>query len=167
MKKECWILPRPRPDHYKGGFPLHFEKKLLSYLGLSTEHLILHPFGGMAEYGIRVDIKPDVKPDIIADAHNLPFRDNIFDLVLCDPPYSDEYSKKLYGTGSIRYGEYSKEAARVCRFGGFLAIYHKVWKPKPSNDLSYFAVIVVLVRFNHAPRVVSIFQKQPKLTDFG
>ena len=50
---ETWVLPRPRKVRYKGGFPLHFEKKLWRLLGEPVS--VLHPFGGKAEIGVRVD----------------------------------------------------------------------------------------------------------------
>lgn len=96
----AWVLPRPSKSKYIGSFPLHFETKLLRELDIDRQakYTILHPFGGKAEFGMRVDIKTEVSPDIIADAHNLPFKDCIFDLVILDPPYSEEYSRRLYGT---------------------------------------------------------------------
>jgi hypothetical protein len=38
--------------------------------------------------GVRVDLNPEVKPDVIADAAKLPFADESFDTVFCDPPYN-------------------------------------------------------------------------------
>ena len=97
----AWVLPRPRRDDYKGSWPLHFEIKLLRLLGIDPKaHKILHPFGGKAEYGVRVDQNPEVNPDYLGDAHNLDmFQDNTFDIVICDPPYNDDLSKSLYGAG--------------------------------------------------------------------
>ena len=36
---------------------------------------------------LRMDIRREVKPDIVASATHLPFRDNIFDSIYCDPPH--------------------------------------------------------------------------------
>ncbi len=97
--------------------PLHFEIKLLRHLEIDpNKHKILQPFGGMGQYGIRCDLRnthplaekfgKNVKwkpPDFICDAQKLPFEDNTFDLVFCDPPYSAEEGQKLYGTSPIKY----------------------------------------------------------------
>lgn len=157
---ETWVLPRPRKNKYKGGFPLHFEKRLIRKLGMDELHKfkILHPFGGMAEYGVRCDLNQDVKPDRIADAHNLPFKDNSFELVIVDPPYDAEQSKKLYGTPKPEYKRYIAEAVRVCKVGGYVAMYHWVWTPRPEGTKCH-ARIVVLTRVWHRPRVCFIYQK--------
>ncbi len=163
-----WILPRPRKNKYKGGFPLHFEMKLIKeLLGEHPKNLeknkILHPFGGMAEWGLRVDIKPDVKPDILGDAHNLSIvQDNSFDLVILDPPYSNELSKELYNTGKIKYKDFIKEAVRVCKPDGFIASYHIVITPRPDNT-KYYKRIFIGTRVWHKPRVCCIFRKENPL----
>lgn len=128
----AWVLPRPNKSGYIGSFPLHFEKKLLKELNLDpTKDKILHPFGGMVEYGIRCDIITEVEPDYICDAHSLPFDDNTFDCVILDPPYSDEYSKRLYGTDFIKlkWKTYTAEAVRVCKEGGYVVMYHYIATP--------------------------------------
>lgn len=154
-----WVLPRPRKEKFKGGFPLHFEKKLWKLLGEPKK--VLHPFGGRAEIGERVDIDPTNEPDYVGDAHNLGFiKDNTYDLVILDPPYDDEQSKKLYGTGKLKYGQYIKEAIRVCKPGGYIAMYHWVMTPRPEGT-SYSKRIVILTRTWHRPRVCMVFKKDP------
>lgn len=154
---ETWWLPRPRKNKYPGGFPLHFEKKLWKELGEPEK--VLHPFGGMAEIGKRVDIKSEVYPDYIGDAHNLCFiQDNEFDCVILDPPYNDELSKKIYGTKKIKYYTYIKEAVRVTKPEGYICMYHWLLTPKPKGT-SYYKIIVILTRIWHRPRICSIYQK--------
>jgi len=125
-----WTLPRPPASKYKGGFPLHFEQNLVQLLGYPER--ILHPFGGMAEIGVRVDLNPAVEPDVVADAHGLPFEDEAFDLVVLAPPYSDEEARELYDTPPLRPGVYTAEAVRVLREGGWLVAYSDRMEARPS-----------------------------------
>lgn len=67
--KELWYLPRPNGTKYRGSFPLHFEKRLFQTYKPKS---ILQPFGGKAEYGVRMDINPEIEPDVVGDAHNIP-----------------------------------------------------------------------------------------------
>jgi len=152
----CWVLPRPRKPYNKGGFPLHFEKKLIRFL--NNPKLILHPFGGYAEYGIRIDLLREVKPDIIADAHNMPIRDNLFDCVILDPPYSNKYSKELYNTPSIHFRKYMKEAIRVTKTNGYIVFYHFYEAPN-IKGLKKYARIAIFHRIWHKLRAVTIFKK--------
>ena len=49
----------------------------------------LHVCCGYSPLGdIRVDFDPLTKPDMVCDASALPFPDNSFESVLCDPPYN-------------------------------------------------------------------------------
>jgi hypothetical protein len=158
IKTICWVLPRPSKSKYRGSFPLHFEKKLWRELGEPKK--VLHPFGGKAEIGDRVDINPDVNPTWVGDAHDMNWiKDNAYDLVILDPPYDDDKSNKLYGTGKLFYKKYITEAVRVCKKGGFIAMYHWVMTPRP-NRTKYFERVVILTRVWHRPRVCCIFQKE-------
>lgn len=52
----------------------------------------LHVCCGLSPLGdVRVDADPNNKPDVICDAADLPFPDQSFDSVLCDPPYNGEF----------------------------------------------------------------------------
>jgi hypothetical protein len=155
---ETWVLPRPRPDYYPGGFPLHFEKKLWKSLG--SPEKVLHPFGGLAEIGDFVDVNETTAPTWVGDAHNMHWiEDNSYDLVILDPPYNDEMAEVLYGTNPLRYKEYVSEAVRVCKPGGYISIYHWVMTPRPDKT-KLVKRIIVLTRVWHRPRVCMIYQKE-------
>jgi len=162
--KELWYLPRPRKiNKFRGGFPLHFEKRLFETY---KPKLILQPFGGMAEHGIKMDIlhNSEIVPDVIADAHNLPFVDGCFDFVLLDPPYSDEESSRIFKTSKINLKQCVKEAVRVASLGGYIALYH-IKMPARPRYTRYDRIICILTRVNHSARICVIFQKINTLFD--
>lgn len=161
-----WTLPRPPRSRHRGGFPLYFEENLLQLLGYPNR--ILHPFGGRAEYGVRVDLDPSVHPDIVGDAHDLPFPDSQFDLVVLDPPYSDQEAGDLYGTTvPLSPTRYVQEAVRVLAPGGWLAIYSDREPPRPAR--CNFAIrIVIVLRPHHRARICGVFQKRkPGMPHYG
>ncbi len=160
----AWVLPRPSKSKYVGGFPLHFEIKLYRELGIDVEtDKILHPFGGKAEYGTRIDLNSDTEPDYIGDAHNLNmFEDETFDIVVLDPPYNQDYSERLYNTGHVKlkYKTYTAEAVRVCKTDGYVVMYH--WNVTPAiKDTVLFKRIFLSTRINHKLRCVHIHRKDP------
>ena len=161
-KNLAWVLPRPKPDHYKGGMPLHCERWLVELardLLDEPEIDLLTLFAGASLYGLRVDLKAEVNPDIIADAHNLPITKQ-FDCIIADPPYSDDEAKELYGTGKLSYKKWAAECDRLLKPGGLLVIYHKYMMPNPNPE-RYRVVKRVFIgtRTYHLPRVVIYFRK--------
>jgi len=168
-KNIAWYLPRPRRDRYKGGMPLHCEEWLLllakEIIGKSVSNdEVLQPFAGLCQYGVKLDIRRDVQPDIVGDAHNLPFKDESFWIVLCDPPYSNEEARKLYGTPPLQFYRWTKECIRVLKAGGVLILYHKLILPNPdSSQLKLVKRVFIGHRVWHAPRVALFFVKKPNL----
>lgn len=167
-KNIAWFLPRPKPDRYKGGMPLYAEEWLLDLardiLG-KKDVKILNLFCGMNKQGLRIDINPNVNPDWVSDAHDfvepLNLSDNYFDVILADPPYSDEESKELYGTGKLNYTKWTSQCDKVLRSGGLLIVYHKYVMPNPNPD-KYEVVKRVFIgnRTYHLPRVAIYFKKK-------
>jgi hypothetical protein len=154
FKAICWHLPRPSCK-YQGSYPLHFETKFKKFIGLSD---YLHLFSGNAKTGFKVDIKIENKPDLVADCHMLPFRDNIFDGVLADPPYSNDYAERLYKTPKLKPNKWIDEAVRVCKDGGIIGLYHIYWTKRP-NLCSYLGIITIVTRVYHNARILTIFKK--------
>jgi len=157
IPSEVWVLPRPRKDKYVGGFPLHFEKKLHRLLGEPKK--VLHPFGGLAEIGDTVDQNKTTSPTWVGDAHDLNWiEDNTYDLTILDPPYSDEESEWLYGTGPLKWGKYTAEAVRVTKVGGHVAVYLNRQPARPVGT-KLIHRIVILTRTWHSARICYIFEK--------
>lgn len=157
---EAWVLPRPRRDCYVGSFPLHFEQRLWRLLGKPEK--VLHPFGGLAEIGDTVDLNATTSPTWVGDAHDLHWIPNdSYDLVLLDPPYSDEEASWLYGTPKLRPGRFKAEALRVCKPGGFVALYHKRQPTSPGkqHEVQLVHRIVVLTRAGHTARICFVYRK--------
>lgn len=153
------MLPRPRPDCYVGSFPLHFEQKLWRLLGKPER--VLHPFGGLAQIGDSVDLNATTTPTWVGDAHNMDWiADGTYDLVILDPPYSDDESEWLYGTPKLKPGRFTAEAVRVARVGGHVAVYHKQ-QPRRPPGTKLVHRIVVLTRTGHAARICFVFEKLP------
>jgi len=166
QKNIAWFLPRPKLDRYKGGMPRYAEEWLLNLardvLG-KQDIKILSLFCGMAIQGIRVDIKPEVKPDFLCDAHEV---SNVlikhkFDVIIADPPYSNEESMELYGTGKINYKRWTSECEKLLVEGGLLIVYHKYVMPNPDPDKFVVAKRVFIGnRTYHLPRVAIYFKKK-------
>jgi hypothetical protein len=163
-KNLAWFLPRPRKPYYKGGMPLYCEEWLLDLAKeiLGNKHpTILNLFCGMNRYGLRVDIKEDVIPDIIADAHRLSEKlTTSFDIILADPPYSNEESKQLYNTPKLNYKKWTAECEKLLNPGGVLIVYHKYIMPNPNpNKFKVVKRVFIGNRTYHLLRSAIFFLK--------
>jgi len=162
-KNVAWFLPRPKKDRYKGGMPLYAEEWILDLardIILKPNADVLNLFCGMNKQGYRVDLNPDVKPDMLCDAHALTCCVKAkFDIILADPPYSDQEAKEIYGTPKLNYMKWTAEATKLLRKGGLLIVYHKYVMPNPDPTV-YKVIKRVFIgnRVYHLPRVVVYFQ---------
>jgi len=164
-KNLAWFLPRPKPDRYKGGMPLYGEEWILDLARDILENpdaKILNLFCGMNKQGLRVDIKEEVNPDVLCDAHELSQHVNdTFDIILADPPYSNEEAEELYGTPKLNYKTWTAEADKLLKSGGLLIVYHKYVMPNPNPE-KYFVEKRVFIgtRTYHLPRTAIYFRKK-------
>lgn len=86
---------RPRKKHgaRQNGwsFPPAVRELLLQETAGTT---VLHPFGGRADFGVRMDIDASTQPDVIGDAYFPPFARDSFDNVILNPPYRDLHQQE-------------------------------------------------------------------------
>jgi len=170
QKNLAWVLPRPKLDKYPGGMPLHCEAWLIALakdlLG-KQDIKLLNVFCGMNQQGLRVDIKPEVNPDVVCDAHCLHEKiSETFDVILADPPYSNQEAAERYGTPKLCYKTWANECIALLNPGGLLIVYHKVLMPNPNPTLLLVEKRVFIgSRINHPPRVAIYFRKKETQRD--
>ncbi len=101
-----------------------------------------------------------MQPTVIADVRSLPFANESFDWIMADPPYSEEYARNLYGTGTVypTPGSILSEATRVLRNGGRIGILH-FQVPMSRKPLSLVQVYGVTTGAGYAIRAWSVFEK--------
>lgn len=91
--------------------------------------------------------KFEVKPDVVADFRNMPFHDNVFGLVVFDPPHlihagNNSWLAKKYGVLPENWKPYLKagfdECMRVLKPGGILVFKWNEEQIKMSRVLEAF-----------------------------
>jgi len=80
----CCVRERRRSYNNGWTFPKTVERHLRA---LTAGQSVLQLFGGLAQWGMRLDIDPATRPTVIGDAWLPPFRRDAFDVVILDPPY--------------------------------------------------------------------------------
>jgi hypothetical protein len=109
-----------------GGYPIGFLERASRILGISDPTAVLHVCSGSVRTGLTVDVRETRRPRVVADGVWLPFRDDAFQWVLADPPYSQEYAANLYGTAEHYPSPHvlAMECLRVLKPGGRLGFMH-------------------------------------------
>lgn len=175
-KNIALFLPRPKPDHYRGGMPLGCEEALIRtaieifdqdpVIGLQPK--ILNLFCGMNKFGVRVDLNPKVNPDYLLDVHTcskpLLKTEGKFDIIIADPPYSNDEAWELYGSYGVElpeldYKVWTWECEKLLNPNGLLIVYHKYIMPNPNwARFNVVKRVFIGTRTYHVPRVAIYFQ---------
>lgn len=131
----------PRTNGYAGGFPVGFLKWVQNN-GWKGENRCYLCAGKVDDpESIRVDLNPETNPTHLEDARKTSLKDESFDWIMIDPPYSKELSKKLYGLEKYysSINQFAKEAERLCKPNGLiLTLSYEV--PKRIKNCDFIAV---------------------------
>ena len=143
-----------------GGYPYRFLKHAYDTLGVTDPDKVLHLCSGSMLRGIRVDIRPETNPTVVADARKTPFADGSFRWIMCDPPYSEEYAKNLYGTEANypKPGELLREATRLLEPGGRVGLLH-FQVPMFRKPLRLVGVWGITTGLGYNIRAWSVFER--------
>jgi hypothetical protein len=142
-----------------GEFPPNFLKRALALFPGAQE--VLHcPSGTVVGPGTTIDrVRDKVRcPQIVADAAALPIQSGTIDLVLSDPPYSDEDSK-IYDCPPFPQKRFMSEARRVLRRGGYLGVLHLYLPPYRKSEWKLVGIICIITAPSRSPRIFSIFKR--------
>jgi hypothetical protein len=156
---------------YYGSYPPRYLDRVLSMFPDYLATRILHLFSGSLDEktkGIRADIKDKIVlkngrvivPSIVVDAEKLTdsFLSDSFELIIADPPYSEEDAKR-YGTCLVNRNKALKECYQLLVPGGFLCWLDQVKPMYRKAELSLIGTIGVDRSTNHRVRMLYIWQK--------
>jgi len=155
-----WVLGNDyRGSGYYGAYPPNYLKRVMAMF--PDAQRVLHLFSGSLPAGpyTRFDSRPD-GADVVGDAHNLSqhFKPGQFDLILADPPYTDEDAVR-YGTPMIQRNKVLRECVTILEPGGFIVWLDQVL-PMFRKDALYLCGAIGIVRStNHRFRVAAFFRK--------
>lgn len=147
------------PEPIYGQYPRGLIKKILPWLRCERRE-ILHVCSGALKKGegIRVDIRKAARPDFIADGRHLPFKDGEHAAVMIDPPYNKEYAMSLFGVEYPLPSHLLREAARVVRPGGRIALVHYI-TAKPVAGTRFVKAFGLSTGFDMPMRAVTIYER--------
>lgn len=164
-----WVLGQnyQADTNLYGAYPPNYLERIMAlFPDIDEASKILHLFSGTLPPGIgtRLDIKIQDplaifnQPDVLANAEYMPFRDNIFDIVIADPPYGERDAIK-YGTKLPNKRTVFEEVCRTLKPGG-----HLVWldtrHPMYRKDTWHLWGLIGVVRStNHAYRFATLWSK--------
>jgi len=143
-----------------GQYPQGFLSRALALFPGVAENRILHvPSGTLLGPGVTVDaVRDEVRcPQIVSDCASLPFEESSFDLVLSDPPYSPEDSRK-YGCAPWPMKKFMVEASRVLSPGGVLGVLDTKYPSHRRQDWKLEGLVCVVTGFLRATRIFSLFR---------
>lgn len=147
-----------------GQYPPTFLKRALALFPKARN--VLHaPSGSLADLPdghVTLDIyRDDVrKPIVLGGCGNMPFGDASFDLVLSDPPYSEEDSR-LYGCAKFPEKAFMSECHRVLKPGGHLGFLAYHYPPYRRKEWALRGLFAVVTGFSRRTRVFSVFERLP------
>jgi hypothetical protein len=145
---------------YYGGYPATYLRRVNALF--PDKQRVLHLFSGHVDQdqmpGDTVDINAELNPTFVDDAQTLlsvPLE--TYDLVMADPPYSEDDAQR-YGTTMVKRNTVMKALTRLAPDT------HIVWLdqvlPMFRKDVfSIEAVIGMVKSTNHRFRVITIFKR--------
>lgn len=144
-----------------GQYPPTFIDRALSLFPGADPKRVMHcPSGSLpGNFGVTVDLVRDgIRiPQVVANAAELPFADSSFDLILSDPPYSDEHSKR-YGTPPYPIKKSFAEFRRVLAPGGWIGLLHFRYPTFRRADWKMRAMIGVCTGSNRNARLFVVWR---------
>jgi len=113
----------------------------------------LHLCCGLTNFPFAVNIDIDVKSkaDIIADMFHLPLRSNIFDTIICDPPYRLAIHKRSDWVYEMKRVIRNRPGNRILLKTDFIPFFGKEWKLKELEIYTgkrWWVPISLLLHYN-------------------
>lgn len=147
---------------YYGQFPSTFVKRVTTAFPPASVRF-LHLCCGRCHIdgAVNVDMMPLPEVDIVGNAEGpLPLGDKTFDVVLIDPPYSEEDSKKYGVPRLVKAGKVMKEAGRLLDDGGWLLWLDEKYPSYRRKEWALTGLIGIVTGFERRSRILSMFRRR-------
>lgn len=156
-----WVLGQNyRGSGYYGSYPPNYIRRVLSMFPDAEK--ILHLFSGSLPKGnyTRFELNETLEAEMHGDAQKLStfFEPNTFDLILADPPYSEEDANK-YGQPLINRNIVLKECEKVLISNGYIIWLDQVLPMFRKDSLFLCGLFGIVRSTNHRFRVSCWFKK--------
>jgi len=172
-RREIWSLGPPQRAGYPGAFPRGLITRLRNRNWWGDRRAWLFSGSFKDGGGITVDLKRGLDPTVVCNCEQLPFRDEFFDFVMLDPPYSKEEASNLYSLPYCNMVKVMNEAARICASGGLVLLLHRMipWHhPEETPHKKRLKIVAVIGVFTIAGytnmRALSVWRKQDTLVPY-
>lgn len=162
----AWYNTTKGRKYFYGAYPpSYLDRIMLLFPDFSRYGRILHLFSGVVvgdgRRVITFDINPKLKPNVVGDAVFLSryFKEEVFDIILADPPYSGNFEK--YGVKPFSKKKVLAECSKVIKPKGFLVwldTHMPQWKK--DDGWVYRGNIGLAQSTNHAYRAVLFLEKR-------
>jgi hypothetical protein len=159
MDFTTWLCGPPKRTGQYQQYPGRFVYNLRKTYPELLEPTVLHMFSGASDLGVTTDLRAETGADIVAPFDQIPREDATFTGVLADPPYADHWQGQWHGN-LPKPKHILKEAARLTRVGGKIAILHIIIIPAYRElGVERIALHPILTGPNNAIRVLNVFRK--------
>lgn len=134
-----------------------FNKDLKKWFMKRKKGLTLHLCCGLTKFedAINVDIDRNSVADVIADMFHLPFKDNAFDTIICDPPYKLAIHRKPFFVKELRRVASKKHGSKILLKLDFIPFLGPEWILKEIilySGKRYWAPISLLLHYEFMMR---------------
>lgn len=111
-----------------------------------------------------VDINPEFKPDLVVDGQTLEgIKDNTFSRWRCDPPYTGNTAKNMYGTEPPKLGKLLVAGARVVKPGSLMFLLCSQQYQNCPASVKRIGFVYISVVPNNETRILNIYVKLPEV----
>lgn len=144
---------------YYGQYPLTFVKRILA---MFPDSKILHLCCGRCRIdgAVNVDFHDLPEADVVANVENLPLnlKNNYFDVVLIDPPYSEQDADRYKVPRLVNARKVMVESKKALKKGGYLLWLDEKYPSFKKAEWELVGLIGVITGVERRSRVLSIFK---------
>ena len=109
---------------------------------------------------VNVDNQPLPEVDIRADAEALPFNERSFDVILVDPPYSEQDADRYKQHRLLGAKRVLSECRRVVTPNGFVLWLDEKYPVYRRSEYQLVGLIAIVTGFERRTRILSMFRNR-------